>query len=93
MCLSDEPQTVKELIVATGKVKSTVSLALTELQQLGAASEVDEGHIRGDVSMTEVAHVLGAQELTSRRRSRHTWERQAYDRWMHRKDTVSGSKG
>jgi len=89
MCLSDEPQTVKELIVATGKVKSTVGLALTELQTLGAASEVDGGHILGDVSMTEVAHVLGAQELTSRRRSRHTWEREAYAKWM----KLSGGKG
>jgi len=92
-CLSDEPQTIPQLIVATGKVRSTVRGALAELQQYGAASEVAEGHIRGAASLTELAHVIGAEGLTSRRRNRHTWERKAYDRWMQTKDTVAGSKG
>jgi DNA-binding IclR family transcriptional regulator len=91
--LTEEPQTVTEIVVATGKVRNTVKTALTELQQLGATSQVDGGFIVGEHSMKELCHVLGAQDLTTQRRNKNELQRKAYRRWMETSGTVSGSKG
>ncbi len=87
--LSDKPQSVRDLISATGKKRKAVSRALAELSQLGIAEQAKRGgYVRGKVSLVEVAHHLGAEELTTRRRSRHTWEREAYAKLM----KLSGGK-
>ena len=87
--LSEEPQTAQALANATGRHKRTVSRALAELSQFGIAEQAKRGgYVRGKISLVEVAHHLGAEELTTRRRSRHTWERQAYAKRM----KLSGGK-
>jgi hypothetical protein len=77
----DQPRTVTLLAKLSGRAKSTVSKSLSELQTIGLATQTDKGFILGDVSLKEACQVLGAEDLTSKRKTWHKWEQEAHRKY------------
>jgi len=86
--LTEEPQTRNELADLTGKNPRTVSRALSKLQHYGLTTQIAKGFILGEVSLTEVCKIYGAEGLTNKRKVRHARERQLHKAYLKRAENV-----
>ena len=86
--LTDEPLTRNELADLTGKHPRTVTRALEKLQHYGLTTQTDKGYILGEVSLTEVCLILGAEGLTNKRKVRHARERQLHKAYIKHTENV-----
>ena len=88
-----KPLTCTEIAEQIGRHRRTVSRGLARLLQHRLVGLVDDGRYElGDVTITELAHVLGVEEHARKRRNQHERDRQLYDGWLAFKKSARGTE-
>lgn len=78
-----EAVSISELARRTGRARSTVRAALLRLESHSlAAQTADDEWLRGTNDLVTVAAELDCSGLADRRRSKHSFERDKYQKWI-----------
>ena len=90
---ASKPLTCTEIAEQVGRHRRTVGRGLARLLQHSLVGLVDDGrYALGNVTITELAHVLGIEELAKKRRNQHKRDRQLYEGWLAFKKSARGTE-